>query len=244
MAMILESADRSQRFPLDRETIFVGSSEWKSDICLTGPNIADVHCELTLGEQGVRVIALTSGGVTVNGASVREATLSAGDELGIALLRFRLTGDSPDSDIAGVAEESSETEPVAPHESRWIVRMSGMNLGPLDWDELQTMIGRGEVRLDDEVQREYESTWQALRDVLPQSGCDGLLCDDSPVESRDVIPPLRRVRQKFATSGVASEMSEKDVADSPEETQDEPDKSNEFDMPLAPQFFIMRGRMR
>ena len=75
MVMILESADRLQRFPLDRESIFVGSSEWKSDICLTAPDIADVHCELTLDEQGVRVLALTDCGVTVNGAAVREATI-------------------------------------------------------------------------------------------------------------------------------------------------------------------------
>ena len=153
MVMILESADRLQRFPLDRRSIFVGSSEWKSDICLTGPDIADVHCELTLDEQGVRVIALTDGGVTVNGAEVREATLSVGDELGIALLRFRLTGDGSDSEFAGAAhaEAVSEAESVAPHLSRWIVRMGGVNLGPLDWDELQTMISRGEIRLDDEV---------------------------------------------------------------------------------------------
>ncbi|MGZ0169162.1 MAG: FHA domain-containing protein [Planctomycetales bacterium] len=232
MAMILESADHSQRFPLDRESTFVGSSEWKSDICLTGPNIADVHCELTLDEQGVRVVALADCGVTVNGETVREATLSAGDELGIALLRFRLSGDAADSEFAGAvdAEVSSEAEPVAPHLSRWIVRMSGMNLGPLDWDELQTMISRGEVRLDDEVQREHESAWQALRDVLPQSGGDGLLCDDSPVEPADFVPRGRRVRQKSARTKASSDEA-RDAIDEPAQTE----------VPLAPQFFIMRG---
>jgi hypothetical protein len=239
MAMILESADRSQRFPLDRESIFIGSSEWKSDICLNGPDIADVHCELTLDEQGVRVIALADSGVTVNGAVVREATLSAGDELGIALLRFRLTGDAAATDCADVAH--SETEPVAPILSHWIVRMSGMNLGPLDWEELQTMINRGEVRLDDEVQREHESTWQALRDVLPQSGGEGLLCDDSPAEPADFVPPSRRVRQKSATTAAASETTDPQSAASPDEDSDAANEPAQTEVPLAPQFFIMQG---
>jgi len=88
MAMILESTDRSQRFPLDRESIFVGSSERKSDICLTASGVADVHCELTLQDQGIRVVAMTESGVTVNGETVLEATLSSGDELGIASHRL------------------------------------------------------------------------------------------------------------------------------------------------------------
>lgn len=238
MAMILESADRSQRFPLDRESIFVGSSEWKSDICLTGPNIADVHCELTCDEHGVRVVALAGGGVTVNGAPVREATLTAGDELGIALLRFRLMGDTSGSDFAGAAnaEVNSKAEPVAPHLSRWVVRMSGMNLGPLDWDELQTMISRGEVRLDDEVQRENDSAWRPLRDVLPTSGGDGLLCDDSP----DFVPRRRRVRQKAAEGVVLSEPADESSNASADDAVDEGGETAQTDVPLAPQFFIKR----
>ena len=241
--MILESADRLQRFPLDRESIFVGSSEWKSDICLTGPDIADVHCELTLDEQGVRVIALTDGGVTVNGAEVREATLSVGDELGIALLRFRLTGDSSDSEVAGAAhaEAVSEAESVAPHLSRWIVRMGGVNLGPLDWDELQTMISRGEIRLDDEVQREHESSWQVLCDVLTQSGSDGLLCDDSPAAPVDFVPARRRVQQESATAEDSLDTKESQSTTSSDVVSESANKLVPADVPLAPQFVIMRG---
>jgi len=212
MAMILESADRSQRFPLDRESIFVGSSEWKSDICLNGPDIADVHCELTRDEQGVRVIALADGGVTVNGAAVREATLSAGDELGIALLRFRLTGDSD-----GPSDTSSPQH------------------------ELQTMISRGEVRLDDEVQRENEATWQPLRDVLPQSGGDGLLCDDDSDEPVDFVPQRRRSSKISEQRARSSKRAESPAENSFDEVQDADDDSAEMEVPLAPQFFIKRG---
>lgn len=243
MVMILESADRLQRFPLDRESIFVGSSEWKSDICLTAPDIADVHCELTLDEQGVRVLALTDCGVTVNGAAVREATISVGDELGIALLRFRLTGDDSDSEFAAAAQAQavSEVEPVAPHLSRWVVRMSGMNLGPLDWDELQTMISRGEIRLDDEVQRAHESVWQVLRDVLTQSGGDGLLCDDSPAAPVDFVPRRRRVQQESDTAEDSLDTKESQSTTPSDATSDSTKKLAAANVPVAPQFFIMRG---
>ena len=234
MAMILESVDRSQRFPIDRESIFVGSSEWKSDICLTGQDIADVHCELTLDEHGVRVTALADSGVTVNGQTVREASLSAGDELGIAMLRFRLSCEGMfESNEATPSDSKTDQEPVASHLSRWLVRMSGMNLGPLDWDELQTMISRGEVRLDDEVQREHESAWQPLRDVVPKAGGDGLLCDDSPAESVDYEPASRRARSKHRSMEADSELSD----DSTEEVVEEP---VEVETPLPPQFFIRR----
>jgi hypothetical protein len=241
MAMILESADRSQRFPLDRETTFVGSSEWKSDICLTGSDIADVHCELTLDEQGVRVVALVDCGVTVNGQTVHEASLSAGDELGIALLKFRLTGEDADASDSSSGQHAAKAESVAPHLSRWVVRMSGMNLGPLDWDELETMIGRGEVRLDDEVQREDETTWQPLRDVLPQSGGDGLLCDDGPDEPVDFVPHRRRSGMTSPNEGHNSEQAESPKENSFDVAQDADDNSSERVVPLAPQFFIRRG---
>lgn len=246
MVMILESADRTQRFPLDRESTYVGSSEWKSDICLTGPDIADVHCELTLVDQGVRVVALAESGVVVNGETVRKATLSNGDELGIAALRFRLAGGTVDIGSQSTEIQSAnlpaEQEPVAPHLSRWTVRMSGMNLGPLDWDELQSMIGRGEIRLDDEVQRENEETWQVLRDVIPQSGGDALLCDDDPVEPVDFVPAGRRVRQKSDPGRVSLETMNHETVASPNEPRIRDEEIAEAAIPLAPQFFIKQGK--
>ena len=246
MVMILESADRSLRFPLDRESIYVGSSKWKSDICLTAPDIAEVHCELTLVDRGVHVVALAESGVIVNGKTVREATLFDGDELGIASLRFRLAGGAvkldrllPDSQNANLL--AFEQDHVAPHQSRWIVRMSGMNLGPLDWDELQTMIGRGEIRLDDEVQRENEVTWQVLRDVLPQSGGDALLCDDAPTEPVDFVPRQRRIRSKSDSTEAAAGAMGQEFSDSVDDSQDEREVESDIEVPLAPQFFIMRG---
>lgn len=243
MSMVLESVDRSQRFPLDRESIFVGSSEWKSDICLTGPDIADVHCELTPEAHGVRVVALADGEVTVNGVAIREGTLLTGDELGIASLRFRVTSEEAlapsTAEIVDVAEISSK--PVAPQSCRWLVSMSGMKLGPLDWDELQTMIGRGELRLDDEIQRENESTWQCVREVLPRSGGEGLLCDELPTD--EVTPPPRRIRKRRT--------SQQDRHSSDEFSPYSPDGSDNAHasvvepvllvVPLPPQFFILRS---
>lgn len=244
MAMILESADRSQRFALDRDSTYVGSSEWKSDICLSGPGIADVHCELTLVDRGVRVVALAESGVVVNGETVREATLSNGDELGIAALRFRLAGGAVDVDFQLTDHQSAdlpaEQERVAPRLSRWTVRMGGMNLGPLDWDELQSMIGRGEIRLDDEVQRENEKTWQVLRDVIPQTGGDALLCDEDPVEPVDFVPAGRRVRQKSEPGSASLETIDHETVVYPEKPHDEEEVA-EVSIPLAPQFFIKQG---
>jgi hypothetical protein len=245
MAMVLESTDRSQRFPLDRESMFVGSSERKSDICLTSSDVAAVHCELTLQDHGIRVVAMTESGVTVNGKTVREATLSSGDELGIASLRFRLTGqadcessESKNDDVPGASDQ-----PVATQLSRWVVQMSGMNLGPLDWDELQTMISRGEVRLDDQVQRENDSKWETVRDVLPQSGGDALLCDDPPSESYDETLRRPRSRRKSSRSRDAFEVSSATAAaaELPDDIQEPTEAPIEVKKPLAPQFFIMRG---
>ena len=245
MVMILESADRSQRFPLDRESIFVGNSERKSDICLTGPGIAEVHCELTLLDDGVRVVALAESGVIVNGETVREATLSDGDELGIAMLQFRLTDEAVDVGSESAESRSTgvqaEQEPIAPHLSRWIVRLSGMNLGPLDWDELQTMISRGEVRLDDEVQREDELKWQVLRDVLPRTGGDALLCDDDPVEPVDFVPRQRRDRPKPKRRAVDSEVTDQERPASRDKSPVVQQEITEDAVPLPPQFFIMQG---
>jgi hypothetical protein len=245
MVMFLESADRSQRFPLDRESIFIGSSAWKSDICLTGPGIQGVHCELTLLDRGVRVVALADSGVSVNNETVREATLFDGDDLGIAQLRFRLTSGANEaaSELPTAQNVVSPAAhvPVATSLSRWMVRLGGLNLGPLDWEELQAMIGRGEVRLDDDVQRENESTWQPLRNVIPRSGGDALLCDDASTELVD--QPVRRPRSRRQAKKshsffeeVASTLdtgsSEVDVA---------ADELLETEVPLAPQFFILRG---
>ncbi len=246
MTMILESADRSQRFPLNQETVFVGSSEWKSDICLAGPDIADVHCELTVVDRGVRVVALADSGVIVNGETVREATLSNGDELGIASLRFRLTGTAGGG-VSELVESHSAGpdvahEPSAPHQHRWIVRISGMNLGPLDWDELQSMLGRGEIRLDDQVQRENEATWQTLRDVLSQTGGDALLCDDDPIETVDFIPAQRRRRSKSDNRTVASDVKPQEQSATNDTTPAETKELADDVVPLAPQFFIMQGK--
>ena len=243
MAMFLESADRSQRIPLDRESIFLGSSERKSDFCLAGPDIADVHCELNLQADCVRIVALVDRGVTINGEAIREATLQVGDELGIASLSFRLIHDI-DHGIATLVSEPSHADfrkPVDPQRSRWIVRVSGMSLGPLDRDELQTMISRGEVRLDDDVRQEHETAWHAVRDVMPDSSSDAWLCDERPVEPADQIS-TRRSRRRTARNVDVSETAARTVTaiDS-----GEPDRAavatDENDAPLAPQFFIRRG---
>lgn len=245
MSMVLESVDRSRRFPLDRESVFIGSSEWKADICLAEPDVADVHCELTRQATGVRVVALSDGGVTVNGTVVREGTLTSGDELGIASLRFRLAVDLPEDeraplDLKDLSEAGSDDSDVSAERIQWIVRVSGMRLGPLSWSEMQTMIARGELRLDDEAQPLNESAWLRVRDVIPRSGGEGILCDDTSTEesqSERQLPTSRRI-----CSGDDDVRLEDSIAASTdsERTRETPVDSASDDVPLAPQFFIMR----
>lgn len=243
MSMALESVDRLQRFRLNRGSTFIGSSEWKSDICLAEPDIADVHCELTREAQCIRVVALTEDGITVNGTSVREGTLSTGDELGIASLRFRVTIE--DGDVHSETEEDTTVESneygITPDSTRWVVRVSGMTLGPLDWDELQSMIARGELRLDDEAQRQSDSAWQRIRDVLPKSGGEGVLCDE--VTADDSTPPP--VRSTHRSSPSKTGHTRNDPASRSPDGSDvgsvATSDATPREIPLAPQFFIMRG---
>lgn len=238
MAMVLESIDCSQRFPLDGESIFVGRSEWKSDICLDDSGIADVHCELTPQMSGIRLVAMTDQGVTVNGKPVREATLVMGDEIGIAQMRFRLTEDRVHKQPteSTKASQSSESS-IDPQQARWLVRMSGMHLGPVDWDELQAMIGRGEIRLDDEVQRENDSQWQTVRSVLPKAGGDVWLGGDTSVERSDDIPRRTRTSRRVLDGRTPPEGS---VSGSGGESESLDSVPEELSLPLAPQFYIMR----
>lgn len=285
MVMVLESADRSQRIPLDRESIFVGRSEWKSDICLDDSGVADVHCELMTETQGIRVVAMTDSGVTVNGQVVREATLVTGDELGIAEFRFRLLNNI-DGQEAGsarqddsVIDETMVEEPkvrnariddteveetkveevvpmlIDPKLCRWLVRMSGMNLGPVDWDEIQAMIGRGEVRLDDQVQREGDARWQTVRDVLPKSGGDAWLGEESLAdpdnETHPQPRPQRHRSQRYQPERHRSRSKNRATSDAPPvpaaeefgESAEPVDDSARVPPPLAPQFYIMRDQV-
>lgn len=254
MKMILETHDHSQRFEVDQSSVYVGSSEWKSDVCLEGPGIEEVHCELTRDEDSIHVLSLADSGVTINGQAVREATLRDGDELGIASLRFRLRSGAGQGEPGRLPQSSSAVSPLAPEFSRWIIRMGGLNLGPLDWSELQAMIGRGEVRLDDEAQRENETTWQPVRAILPQAGDDTWLCDDALLDSdsanahQEQRPRSRRKPKRELSSAVSpgkmisAEDEEAFETNSVNKRKLVPaGAEDEFETPLAPQFFIKRG---
>ena len=280
MTMVLEATDRSQRFQLDQTSVFVGSCELKSDICLHAPNIAEVHCELVPRSDGVRVVAFADAGVTVNGHAVREAVLLNGDVLGIGPLRFRLVNDEQSGNYAvqpitaaADADDLTECEPssgthypsqqtvqddtmtmLSPEQSRWMIRMSGLNLGPLDWDELQSMISRGEVRLEDLVQREHERQWQPVRDVLMQSHGDACLCDDSPPKS-EVQPQSRsrsrrrrkrRSERDYSLPTLMSDSSAEMLGDARRDSRKKSRRRSRSsvvtDAPLPPQFFILRGQ--
>lgn len=91
MSATLVSLTDEKSFPLNRPSIFVGRDRWRVDVCLTGDDVDEVHCELVQQGSGFRLINLSSGRTLVNGEAVNEAVLHDGDEVTIATHRLRLS---------------------------------------------------------------------------------------------------------------------------------------------------------
>ncbi len=90
MSFVLIRTDTREALPLDSQTIFVGSADWKVDLCLAGDGIEEVHCELAAESHGVRVESLAEAGVLVNGQVVRSTLLFVNDRLTIGPFEFRV----------------------------------------------------------------------------------------------------------------------------------------------------------
>jgi hypothetical protein len=90
-ASLSEDSVETVIYRLSRPSLFVGSQPWKVDICLQGEDIAEVHCEVTVCDLEVRVCALDTKSITLNGVEVREGVVNVNDELGVGSYLLRLT---------------------------------------------------------------------------------------------------------------------------------------------------------
>ncbi|MBI1314115.1 FHA domain-containing protein [bacterium] len=125
MSFLLIRIDTLEAFPVGDEPLFVGSSAWKVDLCLSGDNVDEVHCELAADPHGVRLSSLCPAGVLVNGQSIQSALLFVNDQVTIGSFVFRVERpgaensrvirDLPVSLHANVAvsNESADAEPVS-----------------------------------------------------------------------------------------------------------------------------------
>ena len=89
MSFVLVRTDTLEALPIGTDAVFVGSAEWKVDLCLAGDGVDDVHCELAGDPHGIRVESLSPDGVQVNGQEIQSALLFADDQLVIGPFEFR-----------------------------------------------------------------------------------------------------------------------------------------------------------
>jgi hypothetical protein len=90
MGFVLVRIDTLEELPIDGEEVFVGSAEWKVDLCLAGESVDEVHCELASDSHGIRVESLSPAGVLVNGQTIQSALLFANDQLTIGAFEFQV----------------------------------------------------------------------------------------------------------------------------------------------------------
>lgn len=216
MKPVLVSIDQSGEYAIEQPSTYIGRTEWKVDICLPDPAVAEVHCELIREENSLKVVDLGHGSVFVNGNEVEECNLGDGDELTIATYRFRLGFDSKDDDAlveTTFSEASSETNEAEDDSEFWMLRMGELELGPMAWFELEEMISAGTVQLDDPVRLPADESWQTVGDVLSRRSDwltdepnadpdDGRSASATPIRSRlkTTPKPARNVVAPHTTS--------------------------------------------
>ena len=97
MNFVLVRTNTLETLPIGAEPVFVGSAEWKADLCLADDSIDEVHCELAADSHGIRVESLSPDGVQVNGQVIQSALLFANDRLAIGPFEFRIERAGADS---------------------------------------------------------------------------------------------------------------------------------------------------
>lgn len=90
MSFVLVRTDTLETLPIGTDAVFVGSAEWKADLCLADDGVDEVHCELAADPHGIRVESLSPDGVQVNGQTIQSALLFANDQLAIGPFEFRI----------------------------------------------------------------------------------------------------------------------------------------------------------
>lgn len=121
MGFVLVRIDTLEELPIDEEEVFVGSAEWKVDLCLAGESVDEVHCELAADSHGIRVESLSPAGVLVNGQTIQSALLFVNDQLTIGAFEFRV--------------ERADGNTSRPVRQLPATLHAGISIGPEDDDE-------------------------------------------------------------------------------------------------------------
>ena len=181
---ILIAENDRRNIVIDRPAIVVGRSRRRSDVRINDQSISAVHCEISIGENCLKVRNRGRNGIRINGRKSDDGILMDGDTLEIARLKYRvlMKGDSKQSNALPVSRSND-----------WLVRLAGIELGPMPWSELSLMAQRGELTQSDEVRWSGQQSWR------PAAAAEGLFDSDetsattvgrSESENRQPAPPI------------------------------------------------------
>jgi hypothetical protein len=210
MSFVLVRTDTLETLPIGTDSVFVGSAEWKADLCLAGDGVDEVHCELAADPHGIRVESLSPDGVQVNGQTIQSALLFANDKLAIGPFEFRIERARFDPSrptrqlpttlhaAAVVAFEADDAESIPPADS-----------GPAVVDNETSAVARSE----------YQSP--------PRSD----IARDEPSRQASWTSPIQATAEKSALDGGTIE--------SPPNSPDRPSASPDSAID-EPQYFIQR----
>lgn len=141
--------DSSEKLVIDRPSMMIGRSRRRADFQIDDATVSAVHCELQVEKSGLSVRDMSRHGTLVNGRRVDQAKLQEGDILEIVGYRFHVT-----------FENSDPPARKAPAQDEWFVRLAGIELGPMPWDELAGMVERKELQKQDFVRAVTEVAWK------------------------------------------------------------------------------------
>lgn len=142
--------DGKEKILIDRPSIIVGRSRQRADFQIDDPTVSSVHCELKSDPSGLTVRDLSRHGTLVNGRKVDSARLHEGDIVEIGGFRFHVT-------LNGAATPARS----GPDIDGWFVRLAGIELGPMPWDELAGMARRDELQQDDLLRAVSDAEWKS-----------------------------------------------------------------------------------
>ena len=141
--------DSSEKLVIDRPSMMIGRSRRRADFQIDDATVSAVHCELQVEKSGLSVRDMSRHGTLVNGRRVDQAKLQEGDILEIVGYRFHVTFENSDSPPR-----------KTPAQDEWFVRLAGIELGPMPWDELAGMVERKELQKQDFVRAVTEVAWK------------------------------------------------------------------------------------
>jgi serine/threonine protein kinase len=137
--LVIDGADQGRFFPLtEGSTVLIGSSNKHADIRLNDLYVKRVHCVLQVGERiVVKEEQPNTGGIYVNGQSIKESELRTGDVLRIGNTHLRLELD--DGTPPAAPEKRAEEAPKEPVKE--VVPQTWRGLPILPLERLEELAG-------------------------------------------------------------------------------------------------------